>query len=114
MEIILDATTKSLEIKLAGAPATNQLPFVLSYVDRVSATQAVSAIGSTDGVTNGTTAVEVLAAPASGHTRQVLTLTVPNEDTAIASLILQYNNNGTRRKIGKFSLDPDDNFIVEA
>ena len=31
--IILDTTTRSLELKLAGSVTTNQLPFVCAYVD---------------------------------------------------------------------------------
>jgi len=111
--IILDATTKSLELTLGGAPATTQLPFVLAYVDRLTSDQSVSAVGSTDGVTNSGTAVTVLAAPAAGHTRQVTALTVPNVDTAVATVTLQYNNAGTVRRIAKVALDVGDNWIYE-
>jgi len=109
--IILDATTKSLEIKLGGAITTNQLPFVLGYVDLLSTDQSISAVGSNDGVTNSGTAVAILAAPASGHTRQVKFLSVQNADTVAATLTLQYNDNGTERTIIQIALAVGDNLI---
>ncbi len=109
--IILDSTLKSLEIDLAGAITTNQLPYVLGYVDLLSSDQSISAVGSNDGTSNSTTAVSILAAPASGHTRQVKFLSVQNADTVAATLTLQYNDNGTVRTITKVTLDVGDNFI---
>ena len=113
MKLILDTTTKSLEIKLAGAPATTQLPWVVNYVDRLSSTQAVSALGNNNGATNSGTAVTMLAAPASGHTRQVVGLSVPNVDTAAVVLTLQYNDNGTLRIIYSATHAVGDNLIVD-
>lgn len=109
--IILDATTKSLEIKLAGTVTANQLPYVLGYVDLLISDQSVSAVGSNDGTTNNATAVSVLAAPASGHTRQVKFLSVQNGDTAAATLTIQYNDNSTERAIITVTLAVGDNLI---
>lgn len=109
--IILDSTLKSLEITLAGAVTTTELPYVLGYVDLLSSDQSISAVGSNDGTTNGGTAVSVLAAPASGHTRQVKFLSVHNADTVAAVLTVQYNDNGTKRIISKTTLDVGDNFL---
>ena len=109
--IVLDATTKSLEIKLAGAVTTTELPYVLSYVDLLDSDESVSDVGSNDGTSNGGTAVSVLAAPAASHTRQVKFLSVNNADTVAATLTLQYNDNGTKRIITKTTLDVGDNFI---
>lgn len=109
--IILDATTKSLEIVLGGAVTTNQLPYVLSYVDLLSTDQSISAVGSNDGTTNSAVAVTVLAAPASGHTRQVKFLSVQNADTVAATLTVRYNDNATTRTIMKVALAVGDNLI---
>lgn len=109
--MILDATTKSLEIVLAGAVATTQLPYVVSYVDLLSSDQSVSAVGSNDGASNNTTAVPILAAPASGHTRMVKFLSVSNIDTAAVTLTLRYNDNGTFRTILKVVLAVGDQVI---
>lgn len=109
--IILDATTKSLEIVLGGAVTSTQLPFVLGYVDLLSADQSVSAVGSNDGASNSTTPVTILAAPAAGHTRQVKFLSVQNADTFEAVLTLRYNDGGTPRTILKITLAIGDNLI---
>lgn len=109
--IILDSTLKSLEIVLSGAVTTNQLDYVLSYVDLLIADQSVSAVGSNDGTTNNTTPVTVLAAPSAGHSRQVKFLSIPNKDTVAATVTIQYNDNGTERRIIKVLLDVGDNLI---
>src|SRR5574342_469037 len=99
MKIVLDSTLKSLEIKLGGAITTTQLPWVVSYVDILSSDQSVSTYSEADGVTNSTTAVTMVAAPASGHPRTIIGFSVFNADTVAAETIIQYNNNATTRKI---------------
>lgn len=102
--INLDATTKSLEIKLAGAVATTELPFVASYVDISQATFAMTGAPATDGVTNGATAVTAAAAPAASTTRKLNFLSVVNVDTAAVTLTVQVNNSGTKRIVFKATL----------
>lgn len=92
--IILDATTKTLEIDLAGAITTSQLPVVASYVDVT--TTAYTPI-STDTATNSTTAVTIVSAPAATTQRQVKFLNIHNADTVSATVTVQLNNNGTLR-----------------
>lgn len=94
--IILDTTTRSLQVRLAGAITTNQLPVVCSYVD-VTATGY--APGSTPTVTNGGTAVTVAAAPAVVTQRQIKLLTVQNADTVNAVVTVIYNDNATLRNM---------------
>lgn len=106
--IILDATTKSLEIKLTSAITTNQLPYTLHYVDLLSSDQSVSSVASNDGQSNSTSAVTVLAAPSSGHTRQVKHVTVYNADTVAAVVTVQVNDNATTRILVKTTLDVGD------
>ena len=102
--IILDATTKSLQIILGGAVATNQLPFSASYVDVEATTWGVTGMAESDGQSNSATAVTVVSAPASGARRQVKTLFVYNADTANVDLTVRVNNNGTFRTIFKATL----------
>jgi hypothetical protein len=102
--INLDATTKTLEVVLADAITTNQLPVVVSFVDILTSTQGVSTISESDTATNSTTPVTILAAPASGHTRTVKTLTVYNADTVNATVTIQVNNNSTTRILCKRTL----------
>jgi hypothetical protein len=109
--IILDATTKSLQIVLGAIKTTTDMPFVLGYVDLLSSDQSISAVGSNDGTSNGTSVVAVLAAPAAGHTRQVKFISIQNADTITQTLTLQYNDNSTLRTIVQVALAVGDNLI---
>ncbi len=99
--IILDSPLRSLEIKLAGAVTTNELEWVVSYVE-MTTTTFVSAAG--DGVSNGATAVVAVAAPALGAQRQIKFLTVLNVDTVAATVTVQYHDNAVVRRIVTFDL----------
>jgi hypothetical protein len=96
---VLDATTRTLEVLLDAAPATSQLPVVATYADTAFAGANPWVPGSSNALTNGVTAVTVVAAPAASAQRQVEQLTVRNDDTAARVVTLQYNDNGTRRKV---------------
>ncbi len=105
----LDATTKSLEVLLAGAPATTQLPIVGSYVEIDQVTFAVTAMAEVDAATNSTTEVSVIAAPAAGKTRQLSFLSIVNVDTAPVTVTVRVNNSGTFRIVKKVTLAVGDN-----
>jgi len=102
--IILDSALKTLEVKLAGAITTTQLPWVVTYVDVNQSTFAVSAASEADGATNSGTAVTMVAAPGATTSRQIKFLSVFNVDTAVATVTIQLNNNGTLRIIWKGTL----------
>jgi hypothetical protein len=95
--LALDTVNKSLEVKLAGAVATTELPWIASYVDINQATLAMVASSETDGPTNGGTAVVVAAAPGAATTRKLNYFSLVNVDTAAATATVQVNNTGTKR-----------------
>ena len=95
--INLNATTKSLEIKLGGAVAAAEPIFTTSYVDITISTFAASDLIEQDGTSNGATAVTITSAPGAGVTRQVKFISVYNADSASVALTVQLNNNGTKR-----------------
>ncbi len=104
--VLLDTVNKSLEIVLGGVVTTNQLPFVATFADHDAATPTFSA-GELDGLSNSTTSVTVVAAPASGQQRQLKFLSVFNDDTVAAVVTVQYNSTGgTLRTIVTFTLEP--------
>jgi hypothetical protein len=103
--LVLDATTKKLQIILGGAISTNQLPVTVCYEDWTSS--AVTP-GEADTVTNGNTAVDIVAAPAASTYRTVKGLYVQNADTAAATVTIRYNNNGTTRVLFKAVLSVGD------
>jgi len=102
--IILDSALKTLEVVLAGAITTTQLPFTTSYVDVNQTTFAASAATEQDGTTNSTTAVTIVSAPGATTSRQVKFISVYNVDTAAATVTIRLNNNGTTRIIFKATL----------
>src|SRR3990167_4201088 len=103
--LLLDATTKSVEVVLAGTVTTNQLPFTADYADITTTTFAP---GHNDGTTNNVTAVTMVAAPGASTQRQVKFLSIYNADTASATVTVRYNNNGTTRILGKVALAAGD------
>lgn len=93
----LDTTTKSVEVKIDGAPQTNQLTWVAHYSDIVQSTVSVTAISESDGVTNSGTPVTMVASPGAGTTRKITEITIENNDTLTQNITVQLNDNGTER-----------------
>ena len=96
--IILD-TSRSLVAVLAAAKTTNDMDFVSSYADH----DASFVSGVSDGTTNGTTEVELVAAPGSGK-RMVKGLNIYNTDTAACTITIRIKNGATYRTITKVTL----------
>jgi len=108
--LILDATTKSLEVRLAGAVSANQLPVTAHYTD---ITTTLYTPGSNDTQSNGATAVTIVAAPAASTQRHVESISVYNADTAAATVTIQLNNNSTLRIITKVTLQAAEQLFYE-
>jgi hypothetical protein len=103
---VLDATTRTLEVLLDAAPATSQLPVVVTYADTAFGSATPWLPASSNVLTSGTTAVTACAAPPASTQRQVEELTVRNDDTAARVVKLRYNDNGTPRNILWATLQP--------
>ena len=103
--LILDTTTRSLEIVLAGAITTSQLPVVANFVDITTTTFAPTASNT---ASNSMTAVTIVSAPAASTQRQVKFLSVFNADTAAATVTIRLNDNATTRILCKIVLQVGD------
>lgn len=99
--IILDTTTKKLQVLMGGAASTTNPDYVVSYAD---ITTTAFTPGNSNGTLNGSTAVDVVAAPAASTYRQIKTLSILNVDTSTQTITVRYNDNGTSRKIIAFSI----------
>ena len=97
--IVLDTTLRKLELVLAGAITTNQLSFVATYQDSTLAPPA-----TVQGASNNTTAVTLVAAPASGVQRTLEYLAIYNADTVAATVTVRLNDNSTLRRIVNVSV----------
>lgn len=96
-------SVQKLQVILAGAITTSQLPITASWADMLADASTLAPDG-TDAATNSTTAVDVVAAPASGYKRQLKSFTVHNADTAPATVTIRIDNAGTARIVAKIVL----------
>lgn len=103
--IRLDSALRSLELVLAGAVATTQPSFVVSWSD---ATAGGYVGGTTVGAANNTTAVTLVAAPAASTVRDVDYMSVRNRDTAATTVIIRYDDSGTEYELVRVILAAND------
>ena len=93
--MILDTLTK-LEIVLAGAVTANQLEVHVTYRDwNKSGVTTNPAMYRT--ASNSTTDVTILAAPVQNPTREVMTVSIYNKDTANATVTVKSDDGTTER-----------------
>ena len=109
--MILDAVTKSIELKLGEAIVTAQLEWILEAADLLAANASLTAVVTGDGLTNGVTAVVVLAAPAALHLRQVRLLTVYNADTIPHTVIAQLHSGANIRRYPVQTIAPGESYF---
>lgn len=91
--IRLTTTTQKLQIILAGAITTNQLPVSVAYSDD---TGSAYTGGVQLALTNSATAVDICAAPlVVGYVRDIDYVNVQNADTAAATVTIRISDSGT-------------------
>jgi hypothetical protein len=100
---VLDSTQK-ITAKLNGAITSDQPEFAASYAD-----QTASALtpGANAGELNSTTDVDIVESPAASTNRLVKTLTFFNKDTVDVEIIVEYDDNGTKRKLCDIAVPSD-------
>ena|SRR3990167_108689 len=99
--IILDTTTKKLQIILGGAVAANELPIVVGFAD---VTTTAFTPGEQNSATTGATAVDICASPAASTQRVVKDINVYNEDSGSVTATVRLNDNATLRILRKVTL----------
>lgn len=99
--IVLDGTTKKIQVVLAGAVASNQANCVAAWRDITTTTYTP---GSTETVTNNTTDVDFVGSPAASTQRVVDFLNVYNADTADITVTIKSDNFGVERILYKATL----------
>jgi len=108
--LVLDSTSKSIQVVMSGAAATTNPDFVSTYSDNNGTTFVE---GSLDGALNGTTAVTVVAAPAASTRRIVKSIYIENKDTAAITITVTYLNSATSRTIAKVTLQVGDTWTTD-
>lgn len=107
--LVLDATTKSIEVAMSGSAATTNPDFTAAWADD---TGSAFTEGASDGALNGTNAVTVVAAPGVSTRRVIKSITIENKDTAAVTITVSYNNNSTLRTIAKVTLNVGDTWTT--
>ena len=99
--LVLQDTNDTLEVVLAGAVATTQLSFVASWRD---ITTTGYTAGRSNTLTNSTTTVVGVAAPAASTQRVIDSVSVYNADTAPATVTIKIDDNATEFILTKVAL----------
>lgn len=107
--IILDSTTKTIQVAMSSSAATTNPDFVANYADNTGSSFTE---GANDGALNGTTPVTIVSAPGSATRRIIKNITIENKDTAAVTITVSYNNNGTLRTIAKVTLNVGDTWTT--
>ena len=108
--LVLDAVTKSLSLVLAGAKATVDCDIVSAWADN-DGTDFTE--GSTDLVSNGTTPVTVVDAPAASTRRIVKSISVYNADTAPVTASVSLISAGGTRIVATVTLAVGDTWTTD-
>ena len=99
--IVLDSTSETLQIVLAGAVATAELQCYAAYRD-ITTTDYTP--GSNQVLTNGTTDRNLVDAPAISTQRVIDYVSIFNADTAAATVTVKYDDTLIERIIHKATL----------
>jgi hypothetical protein len=99
--ILLTATTMTLQVVLDAAPTTTQATLYAAWADHTS---VAFTPGQTNGLSNGTTAVDIVGAPGASTQRQVKYLSIYNSDTASMTVTVRLNDNTTLRTLERVTL----------
>jgi hypothetical protein len=90
----LSNTTEKFQVVLGATVTTNQLEWHCSYQDITSAGMTLPQ-SSSQGLTNNTTDVDLVAAPAASTTRQVIIINIYNDDTVSQTVTVKKDVGGT-------------------
>jgi hypothetical protein len=102
--MIILKDTDLLQVLLGGTVTANQAVLYAAFVDVDAATFDAVGAGNSSGLTNNTTAVSWVAAPASGQFRQVKYLSLYNADTATITATARVNDGTNTRILCKVTL----------
>lgn len=90
---------KKLQVLLGGAVATSECPITVNYRD-ITTTNKMGQADSTDSITTGNTAVDVVAAPPAGVRRELEGFSLYNDDTTSVTVTVRvYVSSSTTRVI---------------
>jgi uncharacterized membrane protein len=107
--LILGTTTDKIQVTLSSAITTNQLDCIATYKDIT--TSAYSGSAPILVTTNNTTNVDLVPAPGSNTQRIVDFISIYNNDTANATVIVTINRNGSIGILFKCTLKTSESLV---
>lgn len=102
--MILDTTNKVVELILSAALTTNNCEWSADFVDTING--STFSPGSNNGISNGTTLVIAVAAPAASTQRAVRAFTFYNADTVNTTVTVRIFDGANRSRIVTSALAP--------
>ena len=99
----LSATTHKIQAVMSGAAATTNPQYVVSYQD-ITSTGMTIPQSSSQGSLNGTTPVDIVAAPSASTNRQVVHISIYNADTATVTVTVTKDVSGTDYTVVKYTI----------
>ena len=105
--MILDTTSKTMQIVLAEAKTTNNCNITAAYVD---VTTTAFTPGNNNVESNGTSPVTVVAAPSASTQRQVKEIWLYNNDTVTHNVILQLYDGSNTWILEQVGVAPEGSF----
>lgn len=104
----LDTTSKSLEFVLGEAATTTNCDITASYTD---VTGGLEVFGNNFAVSNGTSPVTAVFAPAPNTNRLATEVRLHNNDSVTHTVILRLNSAGTIRIVQEETITPGGDFV---
>ena len=108
--IVLDTTTRKIQVTMDATAATTESPVVAAY-DDISSSATVYTSAASNTITSGTGQVDCVAAPAASTQRLVKYLSCRNDDTNPRICTFRYNDNGTARNLVSATLQAGDALV---
>ncbi len=101
--MILDSVNRKIQALLTSSITTTNPTVSCDWVDMTTTTTIA---GFTPSNLNGTTPVDIIAAPGASTQRKVNNITIYNADSVFCECSVRYNDNGTTYGIIKSTLSP--------
>lgn len=103
--ITLDTIYRRLQLRLGSAAATNEIPILVCYTDKVG---GVNTDGTQNSLSSGTTEQLICSPPNEGVVRDIKYVSVRNNDTAVKIVTITLNDNGDTYENDSYQLDVGD------
>lgn len=103
--MLLDVSNRKLQLKLGAAQVTAPLQITVQYFDKIREADTTATIFL---LSNGTSAVDILATPEDNTERHVVEIHVYNNDSAVQAVQIAILDGATERKLRTAVLNSGD------